>query len=112
MKWDDVTPIYLQLKQKLVAAILAGSYQEGSVIPSIRQVAADYQINHITVAKAFQQLVDGGILEKKRGLGMYIKTGAQARLLKAERKHFLQREWPKILKRIEQLRIDMTELLK
>lgn len=112
MKWDSSTPIYLQLKQELVSAVLAGNYAENDAIPSIRQVAADYRINHITVAKAFQQLVDEGILEKKRGLGMYVKMGARAKLLKNERKRFLEKEWPHIVRRMQQLEIDITELLK
>ena len=110
--WDDNQPIYQQLKEKITISILDGDFAEGEAIPSIRQVSSDYRINPITVSKAYQMLADEKIIEKKRGLGMYVITGARKRLLALEQKRFMQAEWPKILQRIKQLGLNIEELVK
>ncbi|MDF1796486.1 MAG: GntR family transcriptional regulator [Coxiellaceae bacterium] len=112
MQWNNKQPIYQQLKDKIAAAIMDGSLQEGEAIPSIRQVSADYAVNPITVSKAFQGLVDDEVIEKRRGLGMFVRQGAQKALLKLEKQRFLQQEWPQIKQRINQLGFDAAELLK
>lgn len=110
MKWNDQTPIFRQLKEKVVELIMDGEVVEGEAVPSVRQVAADYQINPLTVSKAYQELVDGQILIKKRGLGMFVTEGAKEKLLEEEKKQFLNVEWPKILQRIERLGLSFKEL--
>jgi GntR family transcriptional regulator len=111
MKWEDDKPIYLQLKEKVIAGVLEGVFKEGEVIPSIRQVSEEYRLNHLTVAKAYQALVDEHVLEKRRGLGMFVKKGAEKALKAREKKQFLQVEWPKIKQRIKQLDFNLKELL-
>jgi GntR family transcriptional regulator len=110
MKWNDQTPIFRQLKEKVVELIMDGEVTEGEAVPSVRQVAADYQINPLTVSKAYQELVDGQILVKKRGLGMFVTEGAKDKLYQDERRQFLQVEWPKIMTRIERLGLSLQEL--
>ena len=110
MKWNDQTPIFRQLKEKVVELIMDGEVTEGEAVPSVRQVAADYQINPLTVSKAYQELVDGQILVKKRGLGMFVTEGAKEKLYQDEKKQFLHEEWPKIITRIERLGLSVQEL--
>lgn len=110
VRWDDKLPIYLQLKEKISAAIIDGSLQEGVTLPSIRQVSADYQVNPITVSKAYQLLSDSGVIDKRRGVGMFVKDGAQAILLQVERKQFLSDEWPSIADKMRRLGITMEDL--
>ncbi len=112
MQWNDRQPIYQQLKDQIVTAILGGAYKEGEAIPSIRQIAEQYQLNPITVSKAYQMLVDDHIIEKHRGLGMFVKQQARGQLHGLEKQRFIQEEWPAILKRIQQLGIDLRELMK
>ena len=112
MEWNDKQPIYQQLKDKIVEGILNGAFPEGEAIPSIRQVAEQYQLNPITVSKAYQMLVDDHILEKQRGLGMFVKLNVRNQLHDSERDQFIREEWPKILQRIEQLGLSKKELLK
>ncbi len=104
-------PIYRQLRDHMAHAILQGSLQEGDALPSVRTVAVDFQINPLTASKAYQELVGEELVEKRRGLGMFIVEGARAKLLQAERSRFLEEEWPAILSRIEDLEIDAKELL-
>ncbi|HRQ63447.1 MAG TPA: GntR family transcriptional regulator [Xanthomonadaceae bacterium] len=111
MHWNDATPIYRQLRDRVVAMILDGVLKPGDSLPSVRQVAADFQINPITVSKAYQQLVDEELVEKRRGLGMFVSEGAPAQLLKSERQHFLEEEWPLVRERIERLGLSVEELL-
>ena len=111
MEWDEKTPIYLQIKDKVKHSILDGSMPEGDAVPSIRQVSMQYHINPLTVSKSYQLLVDDGVLEKRRGLGMFVKEGAQQRLLEKEKSHFLEMEWPDILLRIQRLGLVAEELL-
>ena len=112
MRWNDKQPIYQQLRDKIVAAIMDGSYAEGDMIPSIRQISSDYQINPLTVSKAYQGLVADQVIEKRRGMGMIVKKGAQKNLSASEKKQFLKTEWPDIKKKIQSLSIDIEELLK
>lgn len=112
MEWNNKQPIYQQLKAKIAAAILDGHLAEGDAIPSIRQISSDYAINPITVSKAIQGLVDDNIVEKRRGLGMFVKQGAREGLLSLERQRFLQADWPEIRERINRLGLDIAELLK
>ena len=111
IKWNDQQPIFRQLKEKVVELIIDGEVSEGEAVPSVRQVAADYQINPLTVSKAYQELVDESILEKKRGLGMFVKESAREKLLESEKRNFLDIEWPKIIKKIERLGLSMESLL-
>jgi len=108
--WDDNQPIYWQLREHTVSAILDGTLQEGEPLPSVRQVAVDFRINPLTVSKAYQSLVDDGLVEKRRGVGMFVVEGARQSLLASEREHFLREEWPRIAQRIEKLGLDPAEL--
>ena len=110
MQWNNQKPIYQQLKDMITERILEGSILEGEAIPSIRNISADLQVNPITVSKAYQALVDDNILEKKRGMGMFVKDGAQSDLLALERQRFLDNEWPLIAKKIQQLKLSHSEL--
>ncbi|HEX7324509.1 MAG TPA: GntR family transcriptional regulator [Rhodanobacteraceae bacterium] len=109
--WNDNVPIYRQLRARVVAMILDEVLHEGDALPSVRQVAADYQINPLTVSKAYQELVDDRLVEKRRGLGMFVTEGARAALLKSEREHFLHEEWPRLRARIERMGLGLQELL-
>ncbi|WP_020400583.1 GntR family transcriptional regulator [Kordiimonas gwangyangensis] len=110
--WTDDQPIYRQLKDKVVAAIMEGSLREGEALPSVRNVAVDLQINPITASKAYQELVMDGLVEKKRGLGMFVVDGARDRLMEAERDRFIKEEWPRVLETIRRLGLNAEELLK
>ena len=109
--WNDNTPIYRQLRDRVVAMILDGVLKQGDALPSVRQVAADFQINPITVSKAYQELVDENLVEKRRGLGMYVTEGARSALLKSERDRFLNEEWPPLAARLERMEIDLATLI-
>lgn len=111
VNWHDQSPIYRQLKEKVQAMILDGVLKPGDALPSVRQIAADYQINPITVSKAYQELVDESLVEKRRGIGMYVTEGASDKLLATERQRFLEEEWPAMLDRIRRLGIGADELL-
>jgi len=110
--WNDNQPIYLQLRERIVTQILEGKLKEGEAIPSVRQVATDYRINHLTVAKAYQELVTEGFLEKRRGLGMFVLKDAQKKLLKDERDRFMAEEFPELLRRIRRLGIEKEEIIR
>lgn len=110
--WNDSVPIYRQLQQHVVAMILDGALNEGDPLPSVRQVAADFQINPLTVSKAYQELVDEQLVEKRRGLGMFVIEGARAALLKSERERFLREEWPLLFVRLQRLGLDLKTLLR
>jgi GntR family transcriptional regulator len=109
--WNDQQPIFRQLKEKVIELIIDGEVSDGEAVPSVRQVAADYQINPLTVSKAYQELVDESILEKRRGLGMFVTESAREKLLSTEKTHFLEVEWPKILERIERLGLSIQILV-
>lgn len=108
IEWNDNQPIYRQLRDMVVQRVLDGTFAEGEAVPSVRQVASDYNINHLTVAKAYQELVDDGLLEKKRGLGMFVLTGAREALSKNEQQKFLEQELPAFAKRIQLLGLEMA----
>jgi GntR family transcriptional regulator len=109
--WNDNTPIYRQLRDRVVAMILDEVLKTGDALPSVRQVAAEFQLNPITVSKAYQELVDEQLVEKRRGLGMYITEGARAQLLKSERERFLREEWPSLRERLVRLGLDLQALV-
>jgi GntR family transcriptional regulator len=108
--WNDNQPIYRQLRGRMVALILEGALKEGDPLPSVRAVAADYRLNPLTVLKGYQQLVDERLVEKKRGLGMFVSHGARRLLLIGERERFLNEEWPHILALINRLGFTAEEL--
>ena len=111
-QWNDSQPIYWQLKERTIAMILEGTLGEGDPLPSVRTVASDFQLNPITVSKSYQALVDDGLVEKRRGLGMFVKEGARSQLVKSEREKFITIEWPAMVNRIRQLGLDAQELLR
>ena len=110
-EWNDSQPIYRQLRDRVVAMILDGVLKEGDPLPSVRNVAAESRVNPLTVLKAYQELVDEQLVETRRGLGMFVKTGARNLLLKGERKKFLAEEWPRIAATIERLGLTPKELM-
>ena len=112
IEWSDGAPIYRQLKDRVVAMLLDGILKPGDALPSVRQVAAEYQLNPITVSRAYQELADEAIVEKRRGLGMYVTEGASEKLLTSERERFLQEEWPLVLERIQRLGLSLDRLLR
>jgi DNA-binding transcriptional regulator YhcF (GntR family) len=111
-EWNDSQPIYRQLRERVVEMILDGVLKEGDALPSVRSVALDYRLNPITVLKAYQELVDEQLVEKRRGLGMFVQEGARDLLLKGERQRFLSDEWPRIQEMIQRLGLTAKELLK
>ena len=110
-EWNDSQPIYRQLRDRVVAMILDGVLKEGDPLPSVRNVAADYRLNPLTVLKGYQELVDEELVEKRRGLGMFVKDGARNLLLKGERQKFLAEEWPRVYETIQRLGLKAEELL-
>ena len=110
-QWNDSQPIYWQLKERTIAMILDGTLSEGGALPSVRTVAAEFRLNPITVSKSYQTLVDDGLVEKRRGLGMFVCEGARQQLIESERQKFLSEEWPAMVIRIGQLGLDTHELL-
>jgi GntR family transcriptional regulator len=109
-EFNHSQPIYRQLRDRVVAMILDGVLEEGDPLPSVRNVAAEYRVNPLTVLKAYQQLVDEDLVEMKRGLGMFVKPGARDLLLKGERKKFLEEEWPRVFSTIQRLGLTQKEL--
>ena len=109
--WNDSQPIYRQLRDRVVAMILEGVLKEGDPLPSVRNVAADYRLNPLTVLKGYQHLVDELLVEKRRGRGMYVAEGARRALLKGERQRFLEEEWPRVYATIQRLGFQADELL-
>jgi GntR family transcriptional regulator len=110
-KWDESQPIYRQLRDRVVAMVLEGVLKEGEALPSVRQVATEYRLNPLTVLKAYQQLSDEGLVEKRRGLGMFVAPGAGGALMKDERERFLEQEWPRIHATIQRLGLSAPDLL-
>ncbi len=108
--WNDGQPIYRQLRERIVGLMLTGIFREGDALPSVRQVASDYQINHLTVSKAYQELVDMQLVEARRGMGMYVTVGAQEKLHGIEKEKFLTIELPALLTRIKHLGLSVDEL--
>ena len=110
--WNDSTPIYRQLKERVVGMMLDGVLKAGDALPSVRSIAAEYQLNPITVSKAYQELVDERLVEKRRGIGMYVTEGASEKLLASERERFIREEWPAMVERIRRLGLDVEQLLR
>ncbi|MGB1198720.1 MAG: GntR family transcriptional regulator [Thalassotalea sp.] len=110
-QWNNDIPIYLQLHQQVVERILDGYIKEGEALPSVRTVAAEYQLNPITISKAYQMLQDESIVEKQRGKGLFVKNGVQSIMLEKERTLFLQEKWPQILAQIARLKLTPDQLL-
>ncbi|HEX8319300.1 MAG TPA: GntR family transcriptional regulator [Longimicrobium sp.] len=110
-EWNDSQPIYRQLRDMVAAMILDGVLNEGDPLPSVRQVAAEYRVNHLTVLKGYQQLVDERLVETKRGRGMFINPGARNLLLQGEREKFLTEQWPRIQETIQRLGLTPEDLL-
>jgi GntR family transcriptional regulator len=111
-EWNDSQPIYRQLRDRVVAMILDGVLKEGDPLPSVRNVAAEYRVNPLTVLKGYQQLVDEQLVESRRGLGMFVNAGARNLLLKGERQKFLAEQWPRVAATIQRLGLTPEELLK
>ena len=111
VEWNDSQPIYRQLRDRVVAMILDGALNDGDALPSVRTVAGEYRINPLTVLKGYQELVDEQLVEKRRGLGMFVRTDARATLLTAERDRFLGEQWPPILANIRRLGLSLPELM-
>jgi GntR family transcriptional regulator len=110
--WNEDAPIYRQLVDRMIAGILDQTYREGEMMPSVRQLAGEYGVNPLTASKAYQELAKFDLTEKRRGIGLIIKEGVRATLLKHQQKQFMREEWPLILERIERLELDPAELLK
>jgi DNA-binding transcriptional regulator YhcF (GntR family) len=110
-EWNDNQPIYRQLRDRVVAMILDGVLKEGDPLPSVRNVAAEYRVNPLTVLKGYQELVDELLVEKRRGLGMFVKDGARKLLLQGERQKFLTEEWPRVSATMQRLGLTAEELL-
>ncbi|MFI4933850.1 MAG: GntR family transcriptional regulator [Caulobacterales bacterium] len=110
-EWNDSQPIYRQLRDRVVAMILDRVIGEGDPLPSVRNVAAEYRVNPLTVLKGYQELVDEQLVEKRRGLGLFINAGAREQLLKGERKKFLTEQWPAINATIQRLGLTPQDLL-
>ena len=110
-QWKEDQPIYRQLKELVVERIMDGSFVEGEAVPSVRQVAADYQVNHLTVGKAYQELVELGLLQKRRGLGMYVTAGARSALTRQEQQQFMDEELPAFAERAKMLGLDLDKVV-
>ena len=110
-EWNDGQPIYRQRRDRVVAMILDGVLSEGDALPSVRNVAAECRVNPLTVLKAYQRLADEKLVEKRRGLGMFVNAGVRDVLLQGERQRFLAEEWPKVHATIQRLGLKPEELL-
>lgn len=109
-EWNTTQPIYVQVRDRIAVMILDGALREGDALPSVRNVAADSRVNPLTVLKGYQQLVDEGLVESRRGLGMYVKEGAAALLRRSERDRFLHDVWPGVRATIDRLGLDAADL--
>ena len=110
-EWNDGQPIYRQLRDRVIAMILDGLLNEGDPLPSVRSVAAEYQVNPLTVLKAYQELVDEQLVESRRGRGMFINAGARNLLLQGERQKFFAEQWPRVYATIKRLGLSAKDLL-
>lgn len=110
--WQDNQPIYRQIRDQIAASLLDASIKDGEALPSVREVAASSSVNPLTVLKAYQLLVDEGLVESRRGRGMFVVDGARDRLVKIMRAQFLETEWPKIIQQIQQLDLDWQDLVR
>jgi len=110
-EWNDSQPIYRQLRDRVVAMILDGVLREGDPLPSVRNVAAEYRVNPLTVLKGYQELVDEQLVESRRGRGMFVNAGVRDLLMRDERRKFLAEEWPRVSATIQRLGLNAEELL-
>jgi len=111
-QFNDSQPIFLQIRQRIVEMILKKSVAEGDALPSVRQIATDLSVNPLTVTKAYDGLVDIGVVESRRGMGMFVREGARENLLAHEREKFLSDDWPRVMSQIRALELDPASLLK
>lgn len=109
--WNDSQPIYRQLRDRVVEMILEGVLGDGDALPSVRNVAAEYRLNPLTVLKGYQELVDEGLVEKRRGRGMFVREGARKNLLAGERELFIEEQWPNVVATIRRLGLDLSDLM-
>jgi GntR family transcriptional regulator len=109
--WNDSQPIYRQLRDRVVEMILEGVLGDGDALPSVRNVAAEYRLNPLTVLKGYQELVDEGLVEKRRGRGMFVREGARKNLLKDERSQFIEEQWPAVVAPIRRLGLELDTLM-
>ena len=110
--FNETQPIFVQIRQRIAAMILSESAKEGEALPSVRSIAADLSVNPLTVTRAYDSLVNLGVVESRRGMGMFVADGARAKLLTHERDTFLREEWPRIRTQIQTLGLDLETLLK
>jgi len=110
-EWHDNQPIYLQLRDRVVELLLDGALTDGDALPSIRELASDSRLNPLTVHKSYQLLVDEGLVESRRGLGMFVVEGARERLLVYTRRRFVEEEWPRIVATAARLGIELDALV-
>jgi len=110
-EWNDTQPIYRQIHERVIAMLLDGVLDDGQALPSVRTVASDYRVNPLTVLKAYQQLADDRLIEKRRGLGMYVADGARERVIVEGREQFLRSQWPSTVATIRRLGLSTAELL-
>ena len=108
---DDTRPVYLRLRDLIAAAIIEGRYREGEMLPSVRAFAAEQGANPLTVAKAYPQFQNDGLVRVQRGVGMFVAAGAAERLRDNERRRFLEDEWPAVRERMARLGIEPADLL-
>ena len=108
--WDHRQPIYQQLADRLTARLLDGELPEGDAMPSVRTLASRYLLNPLTVSRALQALGDEGLLETRRGLGFFVRPGAREQLRQAERRRFMDAEWPALRARLHRLGVSATDL--
>jgi len=111
-QFNDSQPIFLQIRQRIVEMILKKAVKEGEPLPSVRQISTDLSVNPLTVTKAYDGLVDIGVVESRRGMGMYVNGGAREKLLGHERQKFLAEDWPRVIAQIRALELDPATLLK
>lgn len=108
--WQDARPIYLQIRDLIIAGIIDGTYSAGDPLPSVRALAADREVNPLTVSKAYQELQTQGLIAARRGLGLFVEPGAKEKLVEAERAAFLSEDWPRIRRHIDRLGLSTADL--
>ncbi len=109
-EWSEGPAIYRQLMDQVIARILDHTYLEGRMLPSVRQLASDFEVNPLTAAKAYKELARDGLIDRLRGEGLVVARGARDSLLKRERSRFLKDEWPHLRERLRRLGIDVRAL--
>jgi GntR family transcriptional regulator len=110
--FNETQPIFVQIRQRIAAMILSETAKEGEALPSVRSIAADLSVNPLTVTRAYDSLVNLGVVESRRGMGMYVNEGAREKLLGHERQKFLAEDWPRVIAQIRALELDPATLLK